>query len=97
MPAKLYVGNLPYTVDDEELRKLFSKYGAILEVNIIRDQYSGQSKGFAFVQYATPAEAQKALELDGQELSGRKIKVSEAKPPREGFRDRPRGKFGSDR
>ena len=81
MQAKLYVGNLNYNTQEEDLRTLFSKYGTITSVSIISDKFTGRSKGFAFVEMSTPEEAQKALELNGSEFLGRKVNVSEAKPP----------------
>ena len=80
MQAKLYVGNLSYNATDEDLRNLFSKFGAIQSVEIIKDRYTGQSKGFGFVEMSTSEEAQKALELNGTDFLGRNINVSEARP-----------------
>jgi RNA recognition motif-containing protein len=94
MQAKLYVGNLSYSASEEDLKSLFKNYGNVLEVNIVRDLYSGQSKGFAFVQLETSTEAEKALELDGQEFMGRRLAVSEARPPKRENRPRQRGHFG---
>jgi len=80
MQAKLYVGNLSYNVTEEELRDLFSKFGTIQNAEVIKDRYTGQSKGFAFVEMSTSEEAQKALELNGSDFLGRNINVSEARP-----------------
>jgi RNA recognition motif-containing protein len=81
MGRKLYVGNLPYSATDASLREAFSAAGTVDSVNLITDRDTGQSKGFAFVEMATDAEAQKATEaLNGTTLDGRQIKVSEAKP-----------------
>src|SRR5260221_11500599 len=84
MPKKLYVGNLAYAVTDEDLRTLFSQSGAVESVMVISDRFTGQSKGFGFVEMADASAADAAIKsLDGSELKGRNIKVNEAKP-REG-------------
>ncbi len=76
--SKLYVGNLDYAATEEELRELFSAHGEIKEVNIIN------GRGFGFVEFSTPEEAEKAKEaLDGQDFKGRTIKVDEARPPKQ--------------
>ena len=78
---KLYVGNLPFTVDDEKLKELFSAHGKIEEATVIKDRFSGRSKGFGFVTFATKEEAEKAISaLNDKEVEGRNLKVSEAKP-----------------
>jgi len=78
---KLYVGNLPFTATESDLRSLFEAHGSIASVNVITDRDTGQSKGFAFVEMSSDAEAQKAIqELNGTSLDGREIKVNEAKP-----------------
>jgi len=84
VPKKLYVGNLAYAVTDQDLKDLFSQSGAVESVAVISDKFSGQSKGFGFVEMADAAGADAAIKtLDGSELKGRNIKVNEAKP-REG-------------
>jgi RNA recognition motif-containing protein len=84
MAKKLYVGNLAYAVTDEDLRNLFSQSGTVESVAVISDKFSGQSKGFGFVEMADASGADAAIKaLDGSELKGRNIKVNEAKP-REG-------------
>ncbi len=84
MGKKIYVGNLPYTVDDKELSKLFSEFGEITESVLIIDKFSGKSKGFGFVTFAEDASAEKAVaEMDGKDVQGREVKVSEARPMRE--------------
>ena len=80
MQAKLYVGNLSYNATEEELRSLFAKYGTIQTAEVIKDRFTGQSKGFGFVEMSTGEEAQKALELNGSDFLGRNINVSEARP-----------------
>ncbi len=78
---KLYVGNLPFGVDDEALKNLFSSFGEVVEATIIKDKYSGRSKGFGFVTIEDSKGAEKAIaEMDGKEIQGREIKVNEAKP-----------------
>jgi RNA recognition motif-containing protein len=84
MSKKLYVGNLSYEVTEEDLKKNFGEIGECIVANIIRDKYSGNSRGFGFVEMATEEEAQEAIrKLNGGELSGRKIIVQEAKPRKE--------------
>ena len=84
MSKKLYVGNLSYEVTEEDLKKNFGEIGECIVVNIIRDKYSGNSRGFGFVEMATEEDAQEAIrKLNGGELSGRKIIVQEAKPQKE--------------
>jgi len=81
MAMKLYVGNLSYDTTEDGLNAKFSEFGAIESVNLITDRDSGRSKGFAFVEMTNDDEAKAAIEaLDGTELDGRTIKVSEAKP-----------------
>ncbi len=77
----IYVGNLPYNVTEDELKELFSEFGEVTTVNIITDKFSGQSKGFGFVEMTNDSEADEAIKaLDGNELKGRNIKVNQAKP-----------------
>jgi RNA recognition motif-containing protein len=81
MNKKLYVGNLPYSVTETDLRDAFGAHGSIESVRIITDKLSGRSKGFAFVEMATEEEAQKAIDgMNGKDLSGRAVTVSEARP-----------------
>ncbi|MBK9062743.1 MAG: RNA-binding protein [Acidobacteria bacterium] len=83
---KLYVGNLPYSVNDNVLRSTFEAYGAVESARVISDRETGQSKGFGFVEMAD-GDAQKAMSaLNGQELDGRALRVNEARPqePRTG-------------
>ena len=78
---KLYVGNLPYSADQQTLVDTFSQFGTVDSVNVITDRDTGRSKGFAFVEMSSGGEAQKAMqELNGSSLDGREIKVNEAKP-----------------
>lgn len=81
MGRKLYVGNLPYSVDQQMLQDTFSQCGTVDTVNVITDRDTGQSKGFAFIEMSSNAEAQKAIqELNGFSMEGRQIAVNEAKP-----------------
>jgi RNA recognition motif-containing protein len=75
---KLYVGNFPFSVDEAQLRDLFSPYGEISELAMITDRETGRSKGFAFITFATQQAAEKALELDGKDLGGRNLRVNMA-------------------
>ncbi len=86
MPSKLYVGNLPYSVSNADLEELFSQVGQVQSATVITDKFSGQSKGFGFVEMATAEEAASAIQqFNETELKGRNIKVSEAKPREGGF------------
>ncbi len=90
----IYVGNMSYDVKEDDLRKLFEAYGEVDSVNIIKDKYSGQSKGFGFVEMSDEEKAKAAIEgLNQTELMGRSIKVSKAKPRTE-RRDNRRGGGG---
>lgn len=84
MANTLYVGNLPYGTTDDQLKSLFSQAGAVASASVIADKFTGRSKGFGFVEMGSEAEAQKAVEqLNGYELEGRALKVSEARPREE--------------
>ena len=76
---KLYVGNLPYSVDESYLEQLFSGYGNVDEVALIKDRETGRSKGFAFVTFNNQEAAEKALEQNGKELEGRTLRVNLAR------------------
>lgn len=81
MDVKLYVGNLSYSTTEDDLRTLFAKAGQVASVALIKDRDTGSSKGFAFVEMNTRAEAQKAISmLDGFNLEDRELKVKPAKP-----------------
>ena len=78
---KLYVGNLAYSLSENDLRDLFSPFGEVLDIKVITDRFSGRSKGFAFVEMAERADAQRAMEeLNGKEVQDRKMVVNEARP-----------------
>jgi len=92
----IYVGNLSYEVTEEELKEAFEAFGQVETVNIITDKYSGQSKGFGFVEMPAKAEADAAIEgLNDTELKGRTLKVNEARPRTE--RRSGRSGYGGDR
>ncbi len=89
MNKKLYVGNLVYECTDEELRDVFAQAGNVTSASIIKFRDSGRSKGFGFVEMEDEAGAQKAIDMfNGQDYKGRKMVVSEARPPK------PRNDFG---
>lgn len=78
---KLYVGNLPWSVRDENLRELFSKYTSVVSAMVIMDQATGRSRGFGFVEFSDDQEAEKAVaEMDQSDFDGRKLVVNEARP-----------------
>ncbi len=81
MPSKLYVGNLAYTVSGADLQELFAQAGEVQSATVITDKFSGQSKGFGFVEMASSGDAATAIQrFNDADLKGRNIKVSEAKP-----------------
>ena len=81
MGNKLYVGNLPYTVRDEDLQQSFSQYGSVSSAKVMMERDTGRSKGFGFVEMGSYAEAQAAIEgMNGAPLGGRSLVVNEARP-----------------
>jgi RNA recognition motif-containing protein len=81
---KLYVGNLPYSANSDELRKVFSEFGEVVDAVVISDKYSGRSKGFGFVTFATEEAAKSAVEkMNGKDMGGRNLVVNIARPPKE--------------
>jgi len=81
MAKRLFVGSLPYSATSAQLEELFAQAGKVASVNLITDRFSGQSKGFAFVEMETEEEAKAAIsKFNNFELDGRKIVVNEAKP-----------------
>jgi len=95
METRVYVGNLSYTTTEDELRTLFAEAGAVQSVTLIKDRDTGRSKGFAFVEMVTQAEAEKAIStFNGSQLGNRAIVVNMARPREDrdgGSRGGPRG------
>lgn len=90
MAKKLYVGGLPYSTTEDELRDAFSQAGSVASASIIMDRMSGRSKGFGFVEMSNDEDAQKAIELwNGKDFGGRTLTVNEARP----MEERPRRDF----
>jgi RNA recognition motif-containing protein len=84
MGTNLFVGNLPYDVDDTQLSEIFSQAGTVTSAHVITDKFSGQSRGYGFVEMSTDAEAAQAVTmLNGQDLRGRPMTVNEARPREE--------------
>lgn len=78
---KLYVGSLPYSVTEDELRNIFAGFGTVESARIIKDKFTDQSKGFGFVEMSSAEEAQKAIEgINGKQFGGRTLIVNEARP-----------------
>jgi len=97
MNLKLYVGNLPFGISEDDLRKLFTEAGEVQSVKIVTDSYSGQSRGFGFVEMASKEAAEKAISLvNGKSVMNRTLTVNEARPQKKrggdfrGGRDRNR-------
>ncbi len=87
MSKKLYVGNLPFSATEADLRELFEAHGSIESINVITDRETGRPRGFAFVEMEDTESASKAMQaLDGRDMGGRNLKVNEAneRPPRGG-------------
>ena len=88
MAKKLYVGNLAFTVTDDELMQAFTSFGTVASARVVMDRMTGRSKGFGFVEIADDAMADEAVnKMNGQTIGGRPVRVSEAKPQE----DKPRG------
>jgi cold-inducible RNA-binding protein len=91
MPARLFVGNLPFTTTENDLQDHFAQAGSVVAINIMQDRATGRSRGFAFVEMATPEDATKAIAMFHQkEFQGRPLTVNEARPREE----RPEGGRG---
>jgi RNA recognition motif-containing protein len=91
MAKKIYVGNLSFTVTDDELQQAFASFGNVLSARVVMDKMSGRSKGFGFVEIEEDSAADEAVsKMDGQTIAGRAVRVSEAKPQE----DRPRRSGG---
>ena len=104
MAKKLYVGGLSYQTTDQSLGAAFASAGTVVSAIVIKDKFSGQSKGFGFVEMSTDEEAAAAIQMwDGKELEGRTVKVNEAKPMedrpprRDNFSRGPRNDFSGGR
>ena len=96
MSTKLYVGGLPYSTTDAELKESFSQAGTVVSASVIVDKMTNRSRGFGFVEMSTPEEGQAAISMwNGQDCAGRRLTVNEARP----MGDKPRRSFdhGSDR
>lgn len=86
MATKLFVGSLPFTTTSDELNAIFAKAGQVVSANVVTDKMTGRSRGFGFVEMGSEEDSKKAIDtLNGTEIEGRKIFVSEARPqaPRE--------------
>jgi RNA recognition motif-containing protein len=85
MGKKLYVGNLPYSVGNNDLQRLFEAHGSVVSAQVIMDRDTGRSKGFGFVEMGNDSEAQAAIaDMNGKEVDGRSLTVNEARPKPEG-------------
>jgi RNA recognition motif-containing protein len=92
---KLFVGNIPHSTTEAELRTLFEPHGKIDQVSVVTDRETGRSRGFAFVEMADSSEAEKAIAaLNGKELGGRALNINEARPKTERSSSGPRGGGG---
>ena len=88
MSTKLFVGNLSFNTTENDLQEAFAAHGSVVEANLMMDRMTGRSRGFAFITYSTPEEAQKAIEaMNGAQLDNRALTVNIARPKEE----RPRG------
>jgi len=91
----IYVGNISSELTEEEINKAFAAYGELTSVKIIKDKYTGEPRGFAFVEMPDKAEAEAAMAgLNGKELKGKELIVNEARPRPEGFRGGSGGRSG---
>lgn len=91
----IYVGNLSYQTTEDDIRQAFAAYGEVTSASIIKDKFSGESRGFAFVEMPNPAEARQAIQaMNGADLGGRALKVNEARPREEGGRRAGGGGYG---
>ncbi len=81
MATKLFIGSLPYATTSDQLKDIFAKVGKVVEANVVIDKMSGRSRGFGFVEMGSEEDAKKAIDkLNGSDVDGRKIFVSEARP-----------------
>lgn len=79
MSNKVYIGNLPYNISEQDIESVFSQFGTIEDISLIRDRGTGRLKGFGFITFESQKSAQEALQMDGKDFHGRSIKVSVAK------------------
>ncbi|MFQ6038732.1 MAG: RNA recognition motif domain-containing protein [Candidatus Aminicenantales bacterium] len=83
MPVQIYAGNLSYKMTESDLREIFEEHGEVTSVKILKDNFTGRSRGFGFVEMPNQEEAEKAINsLNGKEVEGRKIRVNVARPKR---------------
>jgi RNA recognition motif-containing protein len=95
LAKRIYVGSLPYSATETQLESLFTPFGQVTSVSIITDRYTGQAKGFAFVEMENDSEAEKAIQgLNGSEMGGRTLIVNEARERESGGGRRPGGGGG---
>ncbi len=95
---KIYVGNMSYDTTEEDLHLACKEFGKVISATIIKDKFSGKTKGFAFVEMSSKAEGQAAIDgLNGKELKGRELNVNEARPRTENFKGGSTGGFGGNR
>ena len=88
---KIYVGNLPWSIKDEQLQELFTAYGEVSSATVIMDKFSGRSKGFGFVEMTNDTDAETAMKaLNDKEVGGRNLRVNEARPREDRPNRRPR-------
>ena len=94
----IYAGNLPHETTEDELRQAFAEFGQVTEVRLIVDKFSGESKGFGFIEMPSKAEAEKAIQaMNGKEFMGRALNVNEARPKTDRGGGGRRGGFGGGR
>ena len=78
---KLYIGNLPFGVTEDDIRAKFSEFGVLANIDLVMDRFTGESKGFGFIEYASNSDADKAIKsMNGAQFGGRTLKVNQAKP-----------------
>ena len=93
MSMKLYVGNLPESMTDDQLKTIFAEAGPVASAKVIMDRYTGQPRGFGFVEMETKSDGQRAISMfNGKDVDGNSLKVNEARPPAKGG-----GRFGGRR
>ena len=88
---KLYIGNLPFGVTEDDIRTKFSEFGVLANIDLVMDRFTGESKGFGFIEYASNSDADKAIKsMNGAQFGGRTLKVNQAKPKEKPVRSRSR-------